>query len=453
MGWSALITCRFDGPPFEDHGIDLLDLRELLTLRELLVEIAKELWRQDHPHRDRLPPNYEASFGLRFYRVDGNCTTITIHAQIPPYQGALFPELEVAPPETVIDLRFYLWEAAELIVDASAAVSRKEMLPARLPRKLVFVLHRLGETLAPQGGRLSLLIPLNEGRPTLPVKRRGTIPFPQEEIAEVATEAAGEPQQEADRAEGPPIEKAQVDAEPESPAQSRKTGHDTTESIEQPEQEASTPYTPVSIAARTVREPSADPVARQSAPQVLHASPTQSQPAQPLEVRPEPSTPPLPTKSTEATFTKDVRDRLETYIPKPYEDSVDFTGEVTAASLKGRATIDVPRRGDVQIDFSQDDERRVLEALLEHNTVRLKIRGRGIFEPNRGRLIRISRVDSLEIVMKDKPFDKSAPSLLVLADEFWDAIPEDERARVPEDMSENLDHYLYGSPKRTRGQS
>ncbi len=39
--------------------------------------------------------------------------------------------------------------------------------------------------------------------------------------------------------------------------------------------------------------------------------------------------------------------------------------------------------------------------------------------------------------------------LLALVDAIWSAVPEEELAQLPPDLSANLDHYLYGTPKRT----
>jgi hypothetical protein len=40
-----------------------------------------------------------------------------------------------------------------------------------------------------------------------------------------------------------------------------------------------------------------------------------------------------------------------------------------------------------------------------------------------------------------------AESLADLADQFWESIPEAERARLPTDLAADHDHYLYGAPK------
>ncbi len=51
---------------------------------------------------------------------------------------------------------------------------------------------------------------------------------------------------------------------------------------------------------------------------------------------------------------------------------------------------------------------------------------------------------------QEEPANSADPlaSLLQLADEVRSAIPPEELAQVPEDACEELDHYLYGTPRR-----
>ncbi|ETW95527.1 MAG: hypothetical protein ETSY1_30250 [Candidatus Entotheonella factor] len=44
--------------------------------------------------------------------------------------------------------------------------------------------------------------------------------------------------------------------------------------------------------------------------------------------------------------------------------------------------------------------------------------------------------------------NKNAPSVLDIFRETWKAIPEEELAAMPEDGAEQVDHYIYGTPKR-----
>ena len=39
--------------------------------------------------------------------------------------------------------------------------------------------------------------------------------------------------------------------------------------------------------------------------------------------------------------------------------------------------------------------------------------------------------------------------ILAMVDAIWGEVPDEELAKLPPDLSANLDHYLYGTPKRT----
>jgi hypothetical protein len=43
---------------------------------------------------------------------------------------------------------------------------------------------------------------------------------------------------------------------------------------------------------------------------------------------------------------------------------------------------------------------------------------------------------------------KEASSVLDIFREAWEAIPDEEFAAMPEDGAEQVDHYIYGTPKR-----
>ena len=49
--------------------------------------------------------------------------------------------------------------------------------------------------------------------------------------------------------------------------------------------------------------------------------------------------------------------------------------------------------------------------------------------------------------LKEKAL-KDAPSVLDIFREAWEAIPEEEFNAMPEDGAEQVDHYIYGTPKR-----
>src|SRR5712692_597257 len=96
-----LVTHTFNGTRFQDHGIDLDVLPDLLAFRTLLVETAKELWRRHHPGRLRLPKNFEDSLQLKFFEVQPGSAAIPLMREIPTdaqqlLAGTLNDELDEA---------------------------------------------------------------------------------------------------------------------------------------------------------------------------------------------------------------------------------------------------------------------------------------------------------------------------------------------------------------------
>ena len=64
-----LTTLTFVGPRFDDHGLDLDVLPELIAYKNLLIETAKALWRAQNPDRERLPKGFESSLSIKFYQL------------------------------------------------------------------------------------------------------------------------------------------------------------------------------------------------------------------------------------------------------------------------------------------------------------------------------------------------------------------------------------------------
>src|SRR2546426_2804468 len=120
-----LVTHTFKGKRFEDHGLDLDVLPELYAYKELLVEAAKELWRRNHPDRQRLPKNFEDSLCLKFYQVAEGSVAVPIYREV---ETAEQPEFWRADQPDELD------EAVLLVTQAVAAVSAEHPLPDQLPK-------------------------------------------------------------------------------------------------------------------------------------------------------------------------------------------------------------------------------------------------------------------------------------------------------------------------------
>jgi hypothetical protein len=417
--WRELLTCTFDGPQFEDGGLDLRDLSVLIALDALLVETAKELWRQDNQDRERMPGGTEAQLRLRFFRLEHNCTTVRVfRAAEPPLGkgGALYlPLLEPDPGERDVSSKLDI--AAKVVVDAFGSISRRELLPNRFPKKAFALLRNLHEAI-PDGCQLRLDIHDTQGSPPVQVSS-----------------------QETDNSQVSPQQVGSLPSDGTKPGEAAPVGRG--------------PFGVGGTWAEAARQ-SSSPYVRGSSPSDDRDRPSIPSSGLRDDAKgiPNLKRPEKPPARASALLSSEFKEQLVEYLPQPYEDDVELIGEVTAASIKGKASIHVPDKGDVQIEFAPDQEKRVTGALHEHESRRLRIIGRGIFEPIRGKLTNVSRVDRIDILDgNDLPFDENAEPIWRLADELTADVPDDERRKLPTDLATNLDSYLYGSPKKPRGQS
>jgi hypothetical protein len=130
-----ITTITFSGPRFDDAGLELDVLAELLAYRRLLIETAKELWRTENRERRRLPKGFEESIRLKFYSIESGSAVVPIKRVVPQGDASF---------ETRAD---EIDEAAQLIDDTIAAVAEKRAFPDRMPKTVLPLLAALGENL------------------------------------------------------------------------------------------------------------------------------------------------------------------------------------------------------------------------------------------------------------------------------------------------------------------
>jgi hypothetical protein len=127
---------RFNGPRFEDHGLDVDVLSEIVAYKRLLQETTKEIWRRKHPKRVRLPRKFDAEITLKFFSLQAGSTGVPLMRELPFTQ---VPQLMFFDDE--------LDEAAVLLEDAIRAAGKSEGAPSRLPRNIIPLFEELGKTL------------------------------------------------------------------------------------------------------------------------------------------------------------------------------------------------------------------------------------------------------------------------------------------------------------------
>jgi S-methylmethionine-dependent homocysteine/selenocysteine methylase len=67
---TEFIQPRFDGARFAEHTLPLEVAKDLAAYETLVVELAKHLYLQDHPGRQRVPKGFDADFHLHLEKVD-----------------------------------------------------------------------------------------------------------------------------------------------------------------------------------------------------------------------------------------------------------------------------------------------------------------------------------------------------------------------------------------------
>jgi hypothetical protein len=128
---------------------------------------------------------------------------------------------------------------------------------------------------------------------------------------------------------------------------------------------------------------------------------------------------------------------------------VSVTGEIRAADLDhGTFVLCLSDGTRVRATFSPIQETMITEALREHASRRLHLRGRAEYHRG-GKLKRIVAVKQLRVKpAREKRFDRDARPIWEIAAEITATVPDEEWAKLPTDLAQNYKHYLYGAPKR-----
>ena len=149
-----------------------------------------------------------------------------------------------------------------------------------------------------------------------------------------------------------------------------------------------------------------------------------------------------------AYLTQTNRQRLQEFLETPHENRVEIKGEVFEADVKkGRFQLWSGEDAAVTVVFTPEQEDQVTTALKEHKTARMYVKGTGEYSPQ-GKLQRVFQVDELKLTTSGPHYDKSAPPIEDLLEALAREIPQEEWDKLPSDLNDNLDHYLYGVPKQ-----
>jgi len=152
----------------------------------------------------------------------------------------------------------------------------------------------------------------------------------------------------------------------------------------------------------------------------------------------------------EAAYTAKARKRLAEWVEDTYEDFVDVVGEVRMANVgPGRFALQIEMSGTqavVEGRYSLADEAKVLDALNEHRTARLRVRGVGEFGTADRTLKRFIKVNLVELAENETPiYDDTAVPIWEQLSSIGRSAPAGAWDAIPSDLSSRIDEVVYGS--------
>ena len=130
---TEFIQPRFDGQRFEDHTLPVEVARDLAAYETLVIELAKHIYLQEHPDRQRVPKGFTADFHLHLEKID---------------EGSARPLLSVVVAGTLGLMggtNTYFERSRDLISECIAAPDGQ--LPANFPRALLVHFNQIGRSL------------------------------------------------------------------------------------------------------------------------------------------------------------------------------------------------------------------------------------------------------------------------------------------------------------------
>jgi len=127
---------------------------------------------------------------------------------------------------------------------------------------------------------------------------------------------------------------------------------------------------------------------------------------------------------------------------------VDCIGEVRAVDLAGTIELRLADGSRITVKISVEHEGKVTEALRDHKNRRLRVRGKADFRPN-GKIKAVTDVTYVTIqAANELPLDLNAAPIWEIVRDIGASIPDEKWKEIPTDGAKNLDHYLYGAPKK-----
>lgn len=143
------------------------------------------------------------------------------------------------------------------------------------------------------------------------------------------------------------------------------------------------------------------------------------------------------------------KERLTEYAEKTYEADVDVTGQVLEADVKRqRFQLWLNDATKTTVCFTAQQEDEATTALKEHQHRNMHVKGWGQYS-SAGKLLQVTRIDEMKLFPAGESlFDMTATPIEEVLQDLAKEIPEEEWDALPADLTDDLDRYLYGTPRK-----
>lgn len=162
-------------------------------------------------------------------------------------------------------------------------------------------------------------------------------------------------------------------------------------------------------------------------------------PRETLEIDP-PGKPPVRVTSRERRILRSLAAAHRLPTTEDRLGEANIAGRITSDDLRqGRRRVWLDDERPIPVAFAPEHAAIAADALKERDSMQVHVRGEGRFAPD-GALREVVRVDELDVA----PHVDSAPDIMEKMDRIFAKVPEEAWEKVPNDLSERHDHYIYG---------
>lgn len=156
-----------------------------------------------------------------------------------------------------------------------------------------------------------------------------------------------------------------------------------------------------------------------------------------------------PKRNSPVKYSRASRERFLEMFGEEVRNVVSITAIVTMANIRNhKMELALEDGKHITANFKEDQEKFVLEALMEHRHLRLEVEGDGVFSQD-GELEAISNIHTIKSIT---PLVEASS---LAQESIWDAfqqvlnnVPKEVLDTLPSDSASEIDHYLYGTQKK-----